>query len=121
MSFQGGETYRNIISLFSELGYEAEGRLLHAVQYGVPQKRKRVIILCIRKDLKISPSDVYPKPITPEEENQITVKDTIFDLENVECSESARYASDYSSPIIKFFKGELDAEKYCKTITHISQ
>jgi DNA (cytosine-5)-methyltransferase 1 len=121
MSFQGGKTYRNIISLFSELGYEAEGRLLHAVQYGAPQKRKRVIILCIRKDLKISPSDVYPKPITPEEENQITVKDTIFDLENVECSESARYVSDYSSPIIKFFKGEFGAEEYCKTIAYISQ
>lgn len=121
MSFQGGKTYRNIISLFSELGYEAEGHLLHTVQYGAPQKRKRVIILCIRKDLKISPSDVYPKPITPEEENQITVKDTIFDLENVECSESARYASDYSSPIIKFFKGGFSAEEYCKTIAHISQ
>lgn len=121
MSFQSGETYRNIISLFSELGYEAEGRLLHAVQYGVPQKRKRVIILCIRKDLNLSPSEVYPETITPKEEDQVTVKDTIFDLEDIECSESAKYTNTYSSPLIRFFKGELSAEGYYNSIKRASR
>ncbi len=121
LSFQNGETYRNIISLFSELGYEAEGRLLHAVRYGVPQKRKRVIILCIRKDLKLLPSDVYPEESTPKEDEQITVRDTIYDLEEVPCSETATYNSNYSSPLLQFLKGEITAEKYYSLIKKTTQ
>ena len=121
LSFQGGETYRNIISLFSELGYEAEGRLLHAVRYGVPQKRKRVIILCVRKDLGILPSEIYPEEITPNECDQITVHDTIYDLEDIQCSENASYSSSFSSPILQFFKGEIDAGRYYELIKNKTQ
>ena len=121
LSFQGGETYRNIISLFSELGYEAEGRLLHAVRYGVPQKRKRVIILCIRNDLGVLPSEVYPEEITPNECDQITVRDTIYDLEDIQCSENALYNSSFSSLTLQFFKGEIDAGRYCELIKNKPQ
>lgn len=121
LSFQGGETYRNIISLFSEFGYEAEGRLLHAVRYGVPQKRKRVIILCVRKDLGILPSEIYPEEITPNECDQITVRDTIYDLEDIQCSENASYSSSFSSPILQFFKGEIDAGRYYELIKNKTQ
>ena len=121
LSFQGGETYRNIISLFSELGYEAEGRLLHAVRYGVPQKRKRVIILCVRKDLGILPSEIYPEETTPNECDQITVHDTIYDLEDIQCSKNASYSSSFSSPILQFFKGEIDAGRYYELIKNRTQ
>lgn len=112
LSYQGGETYKNIIGLFSELGYNTEGRTLMANYYGVPQKRKRVIILCTRKNLDILPSDIYPQPITPNEEGQATAQDAIYDLENVECSETAVYNSSYSSAILKFLKKEISAETY---------
>lgn len=116
LSYQNGETYRNIIELFSELGYHTEGRTLMAHHYGVPQKRKRVIILCTRKDLGVLPSDIYPQAITPNEDKQITAKDTIYDLENVECVENASYSSTYSSTILKFFKREMSAEAYINAI-----
>ena len=35
LSYEGGETYRNIIELFSELGYYTEGRKLSANEYCV--------------------------------------------------------------------------------------
>ena len=116
LSYQNGETYRNIIELFSELGYNTEGRTLMAHHYGVPQKRKRVIILCTRKDLGVLPGDIYPQAITPSEEAQITAKDTIYDLESVECSENAMYNSSYSSTILKFFKKEISAGDYIDLI-----
>lgn len=116
LSYQGGETYRNIIELFSELGYYTEGRTLMANHYGVPQRRKRVIILCTRKDLGVLPADLFPSPITPNIDHQVTAHDTISDLENVPCSEHAVYASKYSSPILKFLKGEISADDYLDDI-----
>ena len=116
LSYQNGETYRNIIELFSELGYNTEGRTLMAHHYGVPQKRKRVIILCTRKDLGVLPKDIYPDPITPNEDKQITAKDTIYDLENVECSETAVYNSTVTSLILRFFKNQISAEEYISAI-----
>ena len=112
LSYQGGETYQNIIQLFSELGYHTEGRKLMANHYGVPQQRKRVIILCTRKDLNIIPSDIFPKPITTNIEKQSTAYETIFDLEQVLCGENVKYTSNYSSNILNFLKGKIDAKSY---------
>lgn len=116
LSFQGGETYRNIIELFSQLGYHTEGRKLLASNYGVPQKRKRVIILCTRKDLGIMPCELYPDELTPNSDKQITAKETIFDLESVECDEHAKYNSKYESSIIRYFKNEIPVYKYIEEI-----
>lgn len=116
LSYQNGETYRNIIELFSELGYNTEGRKLLSNHYGVPQRRKRVIILCTRKDLSIMPSDLYPDPITPYDDQQITAYETIYDLEKIECSETAKYDSSYSSPMLQYLKGEITADNYIEKI-----
>lgn len=93
LTFNGGETYEAIHELFSGLGYRTEGRLLKIDKYGVPQKRKRVIIICTRNDLNIDPSELYPEEITPEDQHKVTVYDSISDLELVECSEDAAYTS----------------------------
>nr|DAR09962.1 MAG TPA: Cytosine specific methyltransferase [Bacteriophage sp.] len=112
LSYQGGKTYQDIIMLFSELGYYTEGRKLMASHYAVPQRRKRVIILCTRKDLGIKPADIFPNEVTPNPNQQISAYETIFDLEKVECSETAMYDSDYTSNILQFFKDEISAEEY---------
>ena len=112
LSYQGGKTYQDIIMLFSELGYYTEGRKLMASHYAVPQRRKRVIILCTRKDLGIKPADIFPNEVTPNPNQQISAYETIFDLEQVECSETAMYDSDYTSNILQFFKDEISAEEY---------
>lgn len=116
LSYQNGETYRNIIALFSELGYHTEGRKLFANHFGVPQRRKRVIILCTRKDLGVMPDDLYPKPVTPNMDHQVTAYETIFDLEQVACSEEARYESDYASPMLQYLKGEMDIDAYLEAV-----
>lgn len=112
LSHQGGKTYKEILQLFSELGYIAEGRVLSANEYGVPQKRKRVIMICTRNDLATTPDVLFPSPITLEEKKQITAKDTILDLEEVACGDQIRYCSkNVDSDIVDFFRGNISYKK----------
>jgi len=43
--------FKKILELFSSVGYEVTYKLLDARDYGVPQERKRVIVVGYRKDL----------------------------------------------------------------------
>ena len=121
LSYQGGQTYREVHSLFSELGYETEGRALMTNEYAVPQKRKRVIIICTRKDLDINPNELYPTKTTPNELEQVTAFDTISDLESVPCSDDAQYINCNESNIVQFFKGKIEYYEYVKCHTHITE
>lgn len=116
LSYNKGKTYKSIIELFDSLGYYVEGRKLLANEYGTPQKRKRVIILCTRKDIGILPRELYPDVITPNEENQTTAYDTIYDLDNVACTDNAEYESKFESKIIQYFKKDITIEEYLKSI-----
>jgi DNA (cytosine-5)-methyltransferase 1 len=46
-----GQFVTQIINDFSQLGYEVEPRILNAVDFGVPQYRRRIIFIGIRKEL----------------------------------------------------------------------
>ncbi|MCI8951629.1 MAG: Alw26I/Eco31I/Esp3I family type II restriction adenine-specific DNA-methyltransferase [Lachnospiraceae bacterium] len=116
LSYQGGKTYKEVHTLFSELGYSTEGRTLLASDYAVPQRRKRVIIICTRQDLGINPSELFPRPITVNN-NQVTARETISDLEKVDCGENAEYAESDESEILKFFKGTISYEEYIFRMT----
>jgi DNA-cytosine methyltransferase len=107
LTYKGGETYKAIHQLFNEIGYWTEGRLLKTDRYGVPQKRKRVIIICTRKDTNIDPASIYPDEVTSDDTNKVTAGDTIKDLENVECSEYARF-DDQTSKISSSYNKMLD-------------
>lgn len=57
----GGKTLQTIRNVIDELGYDLiEPRVLKALQYNVPQKRERLILIAIRKD--ISPYVSYEWP-----------------------------------------------------------
>lgn len=112
LSYQGGKTYREVHALFTELGYNTEGRTLMASDYAIPQKRKRVIIICTRNDMDVDPRELFPKPITVEEFNQVTARETIADLENVPCDDTAKYVEGDGSDILEFFKGHITYEEY---------
>ena len=48
-----GETLKQILKAFEDLGYRVDYKLLNAQFFDTPQKRERLIILAIRKDLDI--------------------------------------------------------------------
>lgn len=56
-----GRTLEVVRGTMEELGYDFNQRVLNAVNYGIPQKRERIYMVCFRKDLEIKAFD-YPKP-----------------------------------------------------------
>lgn len=57
----GGRTLEVVRATMEELGYTFFQRVLNAIDYGVPQKRERIYMICFRNDLNIS-SFEFPKP-----------------------------------------------------------
>ena len=57
-----GKTLAVVKATMQELGYQFYEKVLNAVNYGIPQKRERIYIVCFRNDLYIK-SFSYPKPI----------------------------------------------------------
>jgi DNA (cytosine-5)-methyltransferase 1 len=47
-----GEIFRRILADFEDVGYKVDYRLVNAADYGVPQKRQRLIIVGVRNDIK---------------------------------------------------------------------
>ena len=65
MTLQGGSIVNKIIGEFCQCGYRVQFRLLKAVEFGIPQRRERVIIVGIRNDLVYNYE--FPTPICTEE------------------------------------------------------
>ena len=118
LTFDKGNVYKQIHELYKEMEYKIEGRVLLASNYGVPQKRKRVIIICVRNDINIMPGELFPIPTTPNEDEQITAYDAISDLETVVCGENAKYnnikISNYIKQLKNIYKEIKKISKYNK-------
>ena len=80
----GGKTIQTMIDVFEELGYNVQWQVLNAWNYGVAEKRQRVVIIGIRKDLKDKVKFEYPTP----HEYKPVLKDV---LKNVPDSVGAKY------------------------------
>lgn len=57
----GGQTLKVIMKTLKDLGYHAQYAVLNALDYGLPQKRERVIIVGHKDPILFS----YPNPIKP--------------------------------------------------------
>ncbi|MGD9661293.1 MAG: DNA (cytosine-5-)-methyltransferase [Porticoccaceae bacterium] len=65
LKHENGKTIKAITDVIDELGYElVEPRVLKAVFYQVPQKRERLFLIGIRKDLSPKVSFKWPSPYT---------------------------------------------------------
>lgn len=76
-----GENYIDVIvAEFEKIDYNLSYQVCHTVQYGVPQLRKRLIIVGIRKDL--NKTFVFPEPLNNGKTNLPHLKDIIqFSME----------------------------------------
>ena len=81
-----GKTLDSLTELFSNGGlYEIQYKVLNAGNYGVPQKRERIIIVGTRSDLNLKYE--FPSPVS----EKVFLKDA---LKNVPPSEGERYSED---------------------------
>ncbi|NEN22010.1 DNA (cytosine-5-)-methyltransferase [Cryomorpha ignava] len=61
LSHENGKTLQGMISILDEIGYNiVPVQVLKAIHYRVPQKRERLILVGVRKDIEITYE--YPKP-----------------------------------------------------------
>ena len=62
LSHDKGKTHETIINVFKEEGYTIHEKVLNAWDYGVAQKRERLIIVGIRNDLINKLNFLFPTP-----------------------------------------------------------
>lgn len=70
LTLKNGSIFKTVISAFENAGYKTFYSLLCAADYGVPQKRERVIIVGIRNDLYAEKGD-FAFPEAPNKSNWI--------------------------------------------------
>ena len=62
LTHDNGRTYSTILNIFEKAGYEIQKDVLNAWNYGVAQKRERLMTVGIRKDLVGKIEYSFPKP-----------------------------------------------------------
>lgn len=53
-SMSGGEVLKRIVADFRRIGYEVETTIVNSADFGVPQKRMRILIVGVRDDLSVA-------------------------------------------------------------------
>lgn len=117
MTLKGGSIVNKIIGEFCQCGYRVQFKLLKAVEFGVPQRRERVIIIGIRNDLVFNYE--YPTPICTE--SNATPLSAVIDRLDIE--EQKYYFSQKAVQGVKNAKNNMkrglwqDLSKPCLTVT----
>lgn len=102
LSMQGGKLFPKIQAEFEELGYSLKYQVLNAADYGVPQERKRVILVGFRGENKF----VYPEPthgtgLKP----YVTLEEAIGDLPQIKSGETKNeYAKAPDNEFLQFVR-----------------
>lgn len=75
VSHDKGRTLKTMIEVFEEVGYHVQYKVLNSVNYGVAQKRERIVIIGVREDLHIKHNLKYNYPI--QHEKTLTLRDVL--------------------------------------------
>jgi len=84
VSHDAGKTLQTMIKVFEEVGYVVQYKVLNSVDYGVAQKRQRIIIIGIRKDIKEKINEEFEFP-TPHSK-KLVLKDILQDVPKSPCA-----------------------------------
>lgn len=90
-----GRTFKTICDIFEEQGYIIGYSIMNAWDYGVPQKRERLITVGIRRDL----TDEYIYEVPTKHNYKPVIRDIKLDV-NPSNTECARY-SEYKASVFK--------------------
>jgi DNA (cytosine-5)-methyltransferase 1 len=82
-----GRTYQTILDIFSEAGYTIQKEVMNAWDYGVPQKRERLITIGIRNDLSGELEIGFPA----KHEYRPVLRDVLTDVPKSEGTQYSEY------------------------------
>jgi len=83
MQFEKAPVFNRFLSVLDDLGYKYSYGIVNCPAYGIPQHRKRLVLL----GSKLGNISIIPE--THNEENYITVQDVIGDLEPLKSGETS--------------------------------
>ena len=127
-----------ITKILKELGKnynlinEPENMVLNSCDYGVPQLRKRVILIGVRKDLSVTPKEIYdgilkthyhPNDIPASRNGKkkyVTVKDAIGDLPALKPGEGVSITK-YSPTLSNDFIKRIRSKEQEVLLDHVSR
>lgn len=128
MTLQKGEILKKILTEFESVGYQVEFKLLLASNFGIPQKRERIFIVGVRKDLNLTfkfPNETHSENAELYTEKWVALKNVIPSLT---IDEQKYYFSEKAVQGMKNAKNNMkrgvwqDLEGQCLTITsHLSK
>lgn len=117
ITLQRGAIINKIVSEFEDAGYNVQYKLMKAVEFGIPQRRERVFIIGIRRDLRCTYN--FPDAINTAE-NAMPLSSVI---ERLDIEDQKYYFSDRAVQGMKNAKNNMkrglwqDLDYPCLTIT----
>lgn len=112
LSTGNGAYKREIFESFGKLGYSVEARVLHAVDYGVPQRRHRVFFVASRLGSIKLPEPTHAASLVAEASGlvpHVTLGDAISDLETLAATDHETMLK-YVGPAKSAYQQEMRAE-----------
>lgn len=114
LTSNNGKTFQSIKENFLQLGYKVAGKKLYSAQFGVPQRRKRVIIIATKKG---DPEKCFPKEIICEENKYISVKMAIDNLPPIKSNKKiSNIKINHNNFYQEFLSGKIDIIEYYKKL-----
>ena len=116
MTLHKGKIFKRVIKEFEDVGYVMYAQLMNAADYGVPQKRERVILVGIRKDINL----LFEYPAKTHENNWVPLSVAVPELA---INEQKYYFSERAVQGMKNAKNNMkrglyqDLNEPCLTIT----
>ncbi len=90
LTHDGGKTYKTIRQVFEDAGYTIQYAVLNAWDYGVAQKRERLITIGVRNDLADKISFTFPK----KHDYKPVLRDILMDVPESEGTRYSKYKED---------------------------
>lgn len=70
-----GRTFEVIKKSFEQIGYDVYAKVLNSKDFGVPQNRERIYLVCFRKDIIDSSSFCFPEHSINQENDKRTIRE----------------------------------------------
>lgn len=89
LTHNNGKTYEKMVQILDDLGYKVYSKVLDAKDFGLPQTRRRVFMVCILKTyFQNNNNYVFPSPIE--------LNSTVYDILDKHVEKSIFYQKKYS-------------------------